>query len=87
MNLKYVPNTYRDQNNLPFRQHLTDKKACDLNDKIRRIHENPDHFKLNNLIGYNNDSHDNLVWNYVNGWFGYTIENLLIIEQLGKDRY
>ena len=24
---------------------------------------------------------DNLIWNYVEGWFAYTCENLIIIEE------
>ena len=47
---------------------------------------NPTALKLDFLIGYNNDSHDNLVWNFVNGWFAYTVENLVVMEELGKAR-
>ena len=27
-----------------------------------------------------------MVWNWVMGWFAYTLDNLLIVDVLGKDR-
>jgi len=38
------------------------------------------------INGYNNDGHHNLVWNYQLGWFAYTLENMIIIEELSKER-
>ncbi len=37
-------------------------------------------------MGYDNDGHDNVVWNYLNGWFAYSVENNVVIEELEKDR-
>jgi|JI6StandDraft_1071083.scaffolds.fasta_scaffold15474_5 hypothetical protein len=31
-------------------------------------------------------SHDHIVWNYVFGWYAYVLDNLIIVEQLGKER-
>ena len=41
-------------------------------------------FKMEMLIGYNFNTHDNIVWNYLFGWFAYSVDNLLVIESLNK---
>ena len=50
--------------------------------KITKIKNNPDNFQCDYVIGYNNNCHDNLVWNFMYGWFAYTCENLIIVEEL-----
>lgn len=50
------------------------------------IKQNQPNFKIKYLIGYESYGHDNLVWNYVFGWFAYTIDNLVIVETLNKER-
>lgn len=38
------------------------------------------------MIGYNNDAHENVVWNYMKGWYAYAVENVIVIEDLKKER-
>lgn len=37
-------------------------------------------------MGLEAHSHDHLVWNYVFGWYAYVLDNLIVVEQLGKER-
>jgi WD40 repeat protein len=37
-------------------------------------------------VGFNHNAHDNLIWNYLYGWFAYSCDNLMIIESLNKER-
>ena len=43
------------------------------------ISRNAQNLELQYLVGYNNDGHQNLIWNYMNGWFAYSIENMVKI--------
>lgn len=38
------------------------------------------------MISFNNEAHDNVVWNYMTGWFAYSSQNMIIVETLSKNR-
>ncbi|KRX04875.1 WD40-repeat-containing domain [Pseudocohnilembus persalinus] len=82
----YTPNEVRKQNKLPFKQYYLNSVSESLQEKINRIRDNPSEVSLEYIIGYNNDSHENIVWNYMKGWFAYAVENIIIIEYLDKER-
>mgnify|MGYP006898485681 CR=1 FL=1 len=50
------------------------------------LKENIPTFGIKYVLGQEVYGHDNVVWNWVMGWFAYTLDNLLIIDVLGKDR-
>ena len=54
--------------------------------KIELIKQNVPQFKIRYLMGLEAFSHDHLVWNYVFGWYAYVLDNLIVVEQLGKER-
>jgi hypothetical protein len=54
--------------------------------KIDLIKQNQPQFKIRFLVGCESYNHDNLVWNYVFGWYAYTLDNLIVIETLNKER-
>jgi len=41
---------------------------------------------LDYLIGYNSETHDNLIWNQKENWMAYSVENLLIIEEIKPEK-
>jgi len=43
-------------------------------------------FCVDCIVGFNNDSHDNVVWNYLQSYIAYSVENIVVIEQLSKER-
>ncbi len=81
-----MPNQVRTKDALPFRQHFVDRLSNTLEEKIRRLRDNPQQLKLSFLVALNSDAHDNIVWNVLKGWFAYAVENYVVVEELGKDR-
>lgn len=71
------------------------RKIWDYESKLEaRIHvfiffchrSNKEEFATEYIVSFNNDAHDNVVWNYMTGWFAYTSQNMIIVETLTKGR-
>ena len=50
------------------------------------FYSNKEEFHTECIVSFNNDAHDNVVWNYIQGWFAYSTSNIVIVETLSKTR-
>ncbi|EGR29688.1 notchless, putative [Ichthyophthirius multifiliis] len=87
LQFNYETNLIRKNNSLPFKHYyLPNSRSEQVQEKILKIRDNKEEFLTEFMISYNNDSHENVVWNYMCGWFAYTTQNFIIIENLTKNR-
>lgn len=76
----YEKDEIRKKFNLPFKHYFMERREEDefnLKEKLEKIKSNTQNLELQYLIGYNNNGHQNLIWNYMSGWFAYSIENMV----------
>ncbi|KAL4455065.1 hypothetical protein ABPG74_006447 [Tetrahymena malaccensis] len=87
LQFKYTPNEVRKENNIPFRHYYAPNcRSETFQEKNLKLRDNKEEFQTEYIISFNNESHDNVVWNYMAGWFAYSSQNLIIIENLTKVR-
>lgn len=84
--LRYLKNSFRENHKLPFKHYAIDNDSRQTEIKNKDIFRQRTNLSIKYHIGYNNDAHENVVWNSPGGWFAYGSENYLVIEQLTAER-
>lgn len=70
---RYTSNNIRKENDLPFRHYYVPNLRSDaIEEKNLKLRENKEDFATDYVISFNNEAHDNVVWNYMTGWFAYS---------------
>ena len=70
--------------NLPSKHYLIEKEDVLIGNPFE---DKEAIIKSEIIIGYNGNSHDNIVWNEKEGWIAYTIRNKLVIEDVRERRH
>ncbi len=77
---KYIRDTLRDNNKLPFKHYALEGDSKGTEIKTKELFKQRNNLGLKYQVGYNNDAHSNIVWNIPGGWFAYGSENYVIIS-------